>query len=296
MGRIAGAIGGTPLMAVPATRRGTDVLDREAGEFTVRVGFLRVSRRRRPAEAAGDRWEWTVASRFSGIDAAIACALAALVAVLAWRADAAAAAIDTIRLAEPYAVVVYAILGVVGYALLRNLGKTRTTAAAVALTILIPIGLGLATAIAGAPVRGRFDHAYDTEDRPGMESRVFRPVADRPITWAFSSPQVQALGNNRFAINGPSRLPFSYILNSDHVRLEADESVVIEGRLEQGAVTFGLQQNDIWINQRNAVLRGTLRAVLVPPAPGQYRVVVANAVADTSAIVTFAVDRVVVVR
>jgi hypothetical protein len=78
-----------------------------------------------------------------------------------------------------------------------------------------------------------------------------------------------------WTIEGKADAQYSYLLRSKPRHLTTEQRVVVSGRVTKGAMTIGLLQNERWTTQWR-VDAGPFRVVLVPPATGDYTVVVAN--------------------
>jgi hypothetical protein len=78
-----------------------------------------------------------------------------------------------------------------------------------------------------------------------------------------------------WTIEGKANAQYSYLLRSKPRHLTTEQRVVVSGRVTKGAMTIGLLQDERWKTQWR-VDAGPFRVVLVPPATGEYSVVVAN--------------------
>ena len=78
-----------------------------------------------------------------------------------------------------------------------------------------------------------------------------------------------------WTIEGKADAQYSYLLRSKPRHLTTEQRVVVSGRVTNGAMTIGLLQNEGWKTQWR-VDAGSFRVVLVPPATGEYAIVVAN--------------------
>jgi hypothetical protein len=78
-----------------------------------------------------------------------------------------------------------------------------------------------------------------------------------------------------WTIDGRADAQYSYLLLSKPRRLTTEQRVVVSGRVEKGAMSIGLLQDTRWKTQWR-VDAGPFRVVLVPPATGDYSIVVAN--------------------
>jgi hypothetical protein len=78
-----------------------------------------------------------------------------------------------------------------------------------------------------------------------------------------------------WTIEGHADAQYSYLLLSKPRHLTTEQRVVVSGRVEKGAMSIGLLQDTRWKTQWRADA-GPFRVVLVPPAAGDYSIVVAN--------------------
>jgi hypothetical protein len=83
-----------------------------------------------------------------------------------------------------------------------------------------------------------------------------------------------------WTIEGKADAQYSYLLRSKPRHLTTEQRVVVSGRVTKGAMTIGLLQDEHWKTQWR-VDAGPFRVVLVPPATGDYSVVVANDLGET---------------
>ena len=92
---------------------------------------------------------------------------------------------------------------------------------------------------------------------------------------------IAARSGSGWNIDGTADGRFTYLLKSRRFTAGAGWSVRLEGTVEQGGVTIGVQSNNQWVDRINVTTPGRFRAdIQLPPGEG-VSVIVANCLADS---------------
>lgn len=75
--------------------------------------------------------------------------------------------------------------------------------------------------------------------------------------------------------------PYTYLVEYGIKSVGPDAVFVAEGTIRRGGLTIGLLHNEQWSRATNVVGDGSFRVVIQPPAPGDYKVIIANCLEGT---------------
>jgi hypothetical protein len=84
------------------------------------------------------------------------------------------------------------------------------------------------------------------------------------------------LEDHRWTMNGSAVSRFAYLLRFDDKPVDKGDYFVATGTIDEGGLTFGLQQNEKWVGMANVTQPGPFVVVLMPPHPDRYILVLAN--------------------
>jgi hypothetical protein len=124
-------------------------------------------------------------------------------------------------------------------------------------------------------VTGWPDPDWLPDPTPAVEPLRENAVSSRAGIVSFTKGQWQ--------VRGPVDGPMSYLLQFAPAAQKKGAHVVATGELVEGGLTVGLQRDGNWVGYANVVSPGWFVATLAVPDDGEYAVVVANNVAQSTA-------------
>jgi 4-amino-4-deoxy-L-arabinose transferase-like glycosyltransferase len=141
--------------------------------------------------------------------------------------------------------------------------------------------------------RRKFEHVIDAETGRQRDIPLYTwpPIVDIPeplpepglldASTAQRGPTLR-VEDNRWTMRGSAVSRFAYLLRFDDQPLGKGDSFVATGTIEEGGLTFGLQQNEKWVGMANVTQPGPFAVVLTSPLAGRYTLVVANNVLEST--------------
>ncbi|WP_288255132.1 hypothetical protein [uncultured Hydrogenophaga sp.] len=96
-------------------------------------------------------------------------------------------------------------------------------------------------------------------------------------------------------MDGVAQGRYAYLVRTDAVEFRAGDVLRVSGALEQGGLAVGLVKDGAWAHQLPVSRPGEFD-LFITPAPGRYHLVIANNLARGSAVNTFEIKRLALVR
>lgn len=170
-------------------------------------------------------------------------------------------------------------------------------------------GLKVATAIPDQGLLPYLTLEEDWRDRELFQRSKFEPAPDYRFQGeVFAYPAALARlyeDNGVFAtlmqdaksvsgeleIKGGAETDFAYLEVLPYFEAKAGELVIVEGMLNEGSITIGIQKDDAWYQYSNVATSGRFRGGFQLEESGRYRVVIAN---NRARFNSLAVERIVV--
>ena len=132
---------------------------------------------------------------------------------------------------------------------------------------------------AGAPSRRVYSVPSGLSPTPDDLARVKKTLLTRDFRFNASIARSALDG---WMVRGKAEGPYAYVLVSKPQTVTDSRRLLVVGRLLRGGLSVGLLKDGKWAGQVNVEDSGLFTAVIQPPGPGEYEIVVANNLAGAS--------------